>query len=57
MTGQGARSNLAGALSSQERVFGWDLLRGLCALLVASYHLLYWTDLAQLHVFGSYGVY
>ncbi|MES2910985.1 MAG: acyltransferase [Pseudomonadota bacterium] len=57
MTEQGARNQLAGALMAQERVFGWDLLRGLCALLVASYHLLYWTDLAQLHVFGSYGVY
>ncbi len=57
MSGQGARSSLAGAQAAQERVFGWDLLRGLCALLVASYHLLYWTDLAQLHVFGSYGVY
>ncbi len=57
MTEQGARSVFAGAHSAQERVFGWDLLRGLCALLVAGYHLLYWTELAQLHVFGSYGVY
>lgn len=39
------------------RVAGWDLLRGLCALGVASYHLLYWQDLAQLHSIGSYGVY
>lgn len=39
------------------RVAGWDLLRGLCALGVASYHLLYWQGLAQLHSIGSYGVY
>jgi exopolysaccharide production protein ExoZ len=57
MSGQGTRSYLAGAVLVQERVFGWDLLRGICALLVATYHLLYWTDLAKLHVFGSYGVY
>ncbi|MES2400131.1 MAG: acyltransferase [Pseudomonadota bacterium] len=62
MNGQGTRGNLAGAIQAkdmamQERVFGWDLLRGICALLVATYHLLYWTDLAKLHVFGSYGVY
>ncbi len=57
MSGQGIRSVTAGGLATQKRVFGWDLLRGICALLVAGYHLLYWTDLAQLHVFGSYGVY
>ena len=39
------------------RVLGWDMLRGLCALAVASYHLLHWQDLATLHTFGSYGVY
>lgn len=39
------------------RVEGWDLLRGLCALMVAGYHLLYWLDLAQLPTFGTYGVY
>jgi peptidoglycan/LPS O-acetylase OafA/YrhL len=38
------------------RVLGWDFLRGLCALSVAVYHLLYWQDLAYLHTFGSYGV-
>lgn len=57
MSGQGAPSALAGALAAKGRVLGWDLLRGVCALLVATYHLLYWTELAQLHVFGSYGVY
>lgn len=39
------------------RVLGWDVLRGLCALAVASYHLLYWQGLATLHTLGSYGVY
>jgi peptidoglycan/LPS O-acetylase OafA/YrhL len=41
----------------RERVLGWDILRGLCALAVASYHLLSWQDVATLHTFGSYGVY
>lgn len=40
-----------------ERVLGWDVLRGLCALGVAAYHLLYWQDVAALHTLGSYGVY
>ncbi|WP_168105668.1 acyltransferase family protein [Ramlibacter lithotrophicus] len=40
-----------------ERVLGWDVLRGLCALGVAMYHLLYWQDIAALHTLGSYGVY
>lgn len=39
------------------RVLGWDVLRGLCALAVASYHLLYWQGVATLNTFGSYGVY
>ena len=39
------------------RVLGWDVLRGVCALAVASYHLLLWLDIAALHTFGSYGVY
>ena len=42
---------------STGRVLGWDVLRGLCALAVASYHLLYWQGLASLHTLGSYGVY
>ncbi len=40
-----------------DRVAGWDLLRGLCALAVMAYHLLGWTDLAHLSAFGTYGVY
>ena len=39
------------------RVLGWDVLRGLCALSVAAYHLMYWQDLAAVHTLGSYGVY
>ena len=39
------------------RVLGWDVLRGLCALAVTTYHLLLWLDVAALHTFGSYGVY
>lgn len=44
-------------MSAAERVAGWDLLRGLCALAVMAYHLLGWTDLAHLSAFGTYGVY
>jgi len=44
-------------VKSPGRVLGWDILRGLCALAVASYHLLYWQGLASLHTLGSYGVY
>jgi len=40
-----------------ERVLGWDMLRGLCALAVGTYHLLVWQNVAEIHVFGSYGVY
>jgi peptidoglycan/LPS O-acetylase OafA/YrhL len=40
-----------------DRVLGWDMLRGLCALAVASYHLMYWQDIATVSTLGSYGVY
>lgn len=39
------------------RVLGWDILRGLCALSVMVYHLLYWQDLATVSTLGTYGVY
>lgn len=39
------------------RVLGWDLLRGLCALSVATYHYLTWQDMAHLSTLGTYGVY
>ncbi len=42
---------------SLDRVFGWDVLRGLCALAVASYHVLSWQDVAHFHTLGTYGVY
>ena len=44
-------------MTPPERVLGWDLLRGMCALAVACYHLLLWQGVAELHSFGSYGVY
>lgn len=49
--------DLAPGLDAPRRVLGWDVLRGLCALAVASYHLLYWQELASLNTLGSYGVY
>ena len=55
-----ARTPAAGtsvSASSRERVLGWDLLRGLCALTVMSYHLLGWQDIAHLSPLGTYGVY
>jgi len=48
---------LHAAPAGADRVLGWDMLRGLCALAVALYHLLYWQDLATWHTLGSYGVY
>ncbi len=44
-------------ISQRERVPGWDLLRGLCALAVMTYHLLEWQDIAHLSPLGTYGVY
>lgn len=41
----------------RERVHGWDLLRGLCALAVMAYHLLEWQSVAHLSPLGTYGVY
>ena len=43
--------------ATAQRVAGWDLLRGLCALAVASYHLLHWQGLADLNSLASYAVY
>ena len=45
------------ANASGGRVWGWDVLRGLCALAVAVYHLMHWQGLGTLSTFGSYGVY
>ncbi len=39
-----------------ERLHGFDLLRGLCALTVAIYHLLFWQEIADLNMLGSYSV-
>ncbi len=46
-----------GAGGPHDRVLGWDILRGLCALSVMVYHLLYWQDLATVSTLGTYGVY
>lgn len=43
--------------ASNPRVLGWDVLRGMCALAVAVYHLLHWQDIASVSTLGSYGVY
>jgi peptidoglycan/LPS O-acetylase OafA/YrhL len=43
--------------SASGRVLGWDMLRGLCAVAVAVYHLMYWQGLPALQPFGTYGVY
>lgn len=40
-----------------DRILGWDILRGLCALSVMVYHLLYWQDLGTVSTLGTYGVY
>ncbi len=40
-----------------ERIVGFDLLRGLCALAVATYHMLDWSKSVELHSWGLYGVY
>ena len=39
------------------RIDGFDLLRGLCAIGVATYHMLYWSNTAKLYNLGLYGVY
>jgi peptidoglycan/LPS O-acetylase OafA/YrhL len=39
------------------RVIGFDLLRGLCAIGVAAYHLLYYSGGPRLYGLGLYGVY
>ena len=44
-------------MTPSDRVLGWDFLRGLCAAAVAVYHLLFWQKIAEVHTFGSYGVY
>jgi len=40
-----------------ERIESLDLLRGLCAIGVACYHVLSWVQLATIHNLGLYGVY
>jgi peptidoglycan/LPS O-acetylase OafA/YrhL len=40
-----------------DRVYGLDLLRGFCALLVVFYHLMIWTVHREMHSWGLHGVY
>lgn len=44
-------------MTAGARVLGWDLLRGLCAIAVALYHLMVWQGLADLPTLATYGVY
>jgi peptidoglycan/LPS O-acetylase OafA/YrhL len=43
--------------TSSNKILGLELLRGLCALIVALYHCLTWSDLAHFYSWGLYGVY
>jgi peptidoglycan/LPS O-acetylase OafA/YrhL len=43
--------------SEAGRIASLDLLRGLCAIAVAAYHVLPWVGLPELHNLGLYGVY
>ena len=45
------------AAAPSDRILGWDLLRGVGALMVAFYHLSYWLGLAELPALSTYGVY
>jgi exopolysaccharide production protein ExoZ len=42
---------------NNKKVLGLELLRGLCALLVAVYHCLTFSDLGHFYTWGLYGVY
>jgi peptidoglycan/LPS O-acetylase OafA/YrhL len=39
------------------RIHGFDFLRGICALMVAVYHMLAWSDTAHLYSWGLFAVY
>jgi exopolysaccharide production protein ExoZ len=45
------------ATRANERVAGFDLLRGICAIAVAVYHVLTWNKVAHLTTWGTYAVY
>lgn len=40
-----------------DRIAGFDLVRGLCAMAVAAYHVMSWNQWANLYTWGTYGVY
>ncbi len=43
--------------SDIERIWGYDLLRGICAIGVACYHILSWSGVTHMYSIGTYGVY
>ncbi len=43
--------------TAHTRFLGFDLLRGICALMVAIYHVCLWEHIADLKVVGNYNVY
>lgn len=45
------------SIFKKEYIFGLDLLRGLCAILVATYHILGWEEIIDFTAIGYYGVY
>ena len=49
--------NVIRSAAPPDRVLGWDLLRGCCAYGVATYHLLTWQKVADVHSVGFYAVY
>ena len=53
----GQQSIGSGAALAGDRVAGFDLLRGICAIAVLVYHVLAWNDWAHLYNWGTYGVY
>lgn len=44
-------------LPAINRIPGFDLLRGICAIAVLVYHVLAWNEVAHIHNLGTYGVY
>jgi peptidoglycan/LPS O-acetylase OafA/YrhL len=45
------------SLAVNKRIAGFDMLRGLAALAVATHHLLDWHEIATFYSWGAYGVY
>ncbi len=43
--------------TKKEQIYGLDLLRGLCAIMIAAYHILSWDNVIDFTAVGYYGVY